>query len=86
MPQPPAQPHTWAVVHQEEEPTIDQDGQPTSLHHVRFKTNTGHESTVTIPDEQFNARNVAKAVAAKAAEIVKVHALNSTNAPAETEQ
>lgn len=85
MPQPASQPHAWAVVGQEEEPTIDQDGQPTSVHHVRFRTNTGHESTVSIPNERFNARNVARAISAKAAEIAKVHTLNSTNQPTDAE-
>lgn len=85
MPQPTTAQHTWAITGQEEEPTLTDEGQPSSLHHVRFKTNTGHESHVTIPDEQFSARNVAQAVATKAAEIVKVHALNSTNAPSVTE-
>lgn len=83
MPQPPATQHTWAVTGQEEEPTIDEDGQATSVHHVSFKTNTGHESSVSIPNAQFNATNVAKAIAAKAAQIVAVHGMNSTNAPSE---
>lgn len=74
------QQHTWAITAQEEEPTIDADGQPTTLHHVSFLTNTGHHSTVTIPDNEFTAKGVARRVAAKAAEIVKVHNLNSTNA------
>ena len=81
MPQPSAQPHTWAVTGQQEEPTIDEDGQPTTVHHVSFQTNTGHKSTVAIPDEQFTAANVAKAVAAKAKQIVTVHGLTSANAP-----
>lgn len=83
MPQPPTAPHTWAVTGQEEEPTIDEDGQATSVHHVHFKTNTGHESTVSIPNAQFNAANVARAITAKAAQIVAVHGMNSTNAPTE---
>lgn len=82
MPQPSAQPHTWAVTGQEEEPTIGDDGQPTSLHHVHFQTNTGHTSTVTIPDERFTAANVARAVTAKAKQIVAVHGMTSANVPA----
>lgn len=84
MPQPTATGHTWAVTGQQEEPTLDDNAQPTSLHHVTFKTNTGHTSTVTIPDRAFTASNVAKAVAAKASEINRVHALTSTNQPSET--
>lgn len=83
MPQPAAAPHAWAVTGQQEEPTIDEDGQATSVHHVSFKTNTGHESSVSIPNAHFNAANVAKAITAKAAQIVAVHGMNSTNAPAE---
>lgn len=83
MPQPPATQHTWAVTGQQEEPTIGEDGEATSVHHVHFKTNTGHESTVSIPNERFNAVNVAKAITAKAAQIVAVHGMNSTNAPTE---
>lgn len=75
------QPHTWAVTGQEEEPTIDSNGDVTTLHHISFKTNTGHESTVTVPDADFTAANVANAITAKAAQIVAVHSLNSTNAP-----
>jgi hypothetical protein len=85
MPQPTTTGHAWAVTHQEEEPTIDDNGQPTSLHHVTFKTNTGHESTVTIPDTAFNAHTVAQAITAKASEINRVHGLTSTNAPTEPE-
>lgn len=80
MATPQQQPHTWAITGQEEEPTIDSDGQPTTLHHVGFLTNTGHKSTVTIPDEEFTAANVAAKVAEKAEEIVKVHHMNSSNA------
>lgn len=83
MPQPTGAPHTWAITGQQEEPTIDEDGQATSVHHVSFRTNTGHESSVAIPNEQFNAVNVARAVAAKAAHINTVHSMNSTNAPTE---
>lgn len=83
MPQPSAQSHTWAVTGQEEEPTIDEDGQPTSLHHVHFQTNTGHKSTVTVPNEQFTAANVARAITAKAKQIVAVHGMTSANAPAD---
>lgn len=79
MAQAAVQPHTWAITGQEEEPTLDDDGRPTTLHHVSFLTNTGHESRVTIPDEQFNAVTVGQRVAAKAAEINAVHGLNSTN-------
>lgn len=81
----PAQPHTWAVSHQEEEATIDDNGRPTTMHHIHFITNVGHKSTVVIPDEQFTAANVAKAVAAKASELLKVHNLNSSNAPQNAE-
>lgn len=85
MPQPTAPGHTWAITGQEEEPTLTDDGQPSTIHHVHFKTNTGHASTVSIPDEQFSAKAVANAVTRKAAEIVKVHGMNSTNAPAAAE-
>lgn len=83
MPQPSSQQqvHTWAVTGHEEEPSIDEDGQPTVLHHVSFLTNTGHESSVTLPDKQFSARNVAEQIHFKAGEINKVHNMNSTNAP-----
>lgn len=85
MPQPAVTGHTWAVTHQEEEPTLDDNGQPTSLHHVTFKTNTGHESTVTIPDAAFSAKTVARAIQAKAEQINHVHRLTSANVPTETE-
>lgn len=75
------QQHTWAITSQQEEPVIDDDGRPTSVHHVEFKTNTGHTSRVTIPDHQFNAVSVARAVKAKAKEIVSVHHMTSANAP-----
>ena len=85
MPQPTTTGHTWAVTGQEEEPTLDDNARPTSLHHVTFKTNTGHTSTVSIPDAQFTAANVAKAITTKANEINRVHVLTSTNVPTETE-
>lgn len=85
MSQPAAQPHTWAVTGQEEEPTVNSDMEPSTIHHVTFKTNTGHQSSVAIPDEQFTAANVAKAIVAKAREINTVHTLTSTNAPSATE-
>jgi hypothetical protein len=85
MPQPTAPGHTWAVTHQEEEPTLDDNGRPTSLHHITFKTNTGHESKVVIPDNAFNARAVAQAITAKANQINRVHMLTSTNQPTEPE-
>lgn len=83
MPQPsqPPPPHTWAVTHQEEEPDIDDNGKPTTIHHVHFRTNTGHESTITLPDSHFNAVNVAQQINHKAGEIVKVHTMTSENAP-----
>lgn len=73
--------HTWGVTAQEEEPTINDQGKPSSLHTVHFQTNTGHKSSITLPTEHFNAKNVAKAINAKAHEIVTVHAMTSTNAP-----
>ena len=73
--------HTWAVTKQEEEPIIGDNGRPTTLHHVHFLTNTGHESHITLPDSHFSPANVAKAIALKAAHIVNVHTLNSSNAP-----
>ena len=85
MPQPAATGHTWAVTGQTEEPTLDDNARPTSLHHVTFKTNTGHESTVTLPDNQFTAANVAKAITAKANQINRVHVLTSAQVPTETE-
>lgn len=84
MSTPQSQPHTWAITGQQEEPTIDEEGRPTSVHHVEFKTNTGHTSRVTIPDAQFNAVTVARAVKAKAKQIVDVHHMTSENAPEET--
>jgi hypothetical protein len=83
MPQPPNNPtpHKWAVTGQEEEPTIDEKGFPTTLHHVQFKTNTGHDSHVTLSGHEFTPANVAKAIEEKANHIISVHMLNSTNAP-----
>lgn len=85
MPQPPnvQSGHTWGVTAQEEEPTINDQGKPSSLHTVHFQTNTGHKSSVTLPAEKFNAKNVAKAIHAKAHEITTVHTMNSSNAPRE---
>lgn len=85
MPQPTAPGHTWAVTGQEEEPTLTDEGQPSTVHHVHFQTNTGHRSHVSIPDETFSARTVAQAIAAKAQEMNMVHGLNSTNAPSAPE-
>lgn len=83
MPQPPAgpPPHTWAVTGHEEEPAHDDNGKPTTLHHVHFKTNTGHESSITLPDSHFSAGNVAAQINHKAGEIVKVAGMNSSNQP-----
>lgn len=83
MPQPerPPSPHTWAVTRQEEEPSINDNGLPTTLHHVHFKTNVGHESHVTLPDEHFSAENVAAQIHHKVTELLKVHHMNSSNMP-----
>lgn len=83
MPQPaqPQNPHTWAVTGEEEEPIIGEDGRPTTLHHVQFKTNVGHTSTITLPDSHYTAANVAEQIHYKAGEMLKVHNMNSTNAP-----
>lgn len=83
MPQPPTSttPATWAVTGQEEEPTIDENGQASTTHHVAFKTNTGHESTVSLPDSQFSAANVAEQINYKAGQITQVHTMTSANAP-----
>lgn len=87
MPQPTPAPHqhAWAVTGQQEEPYIDENGRPTTIHHVSFKTNTGHESTVSLPDSHFTAANVAQQIQYKAGEIAKVHSMNATNAPAPEE-
>ena len=74
-------PHTWAVTNQEEEPGYDENGRPVTFHHVHFRTNTGHESHVTLPDTHFSAANVAAEINAKAAEMVRVHHMNSSNQP-----
>lgn len=83
MPQPThtGQPHIWAVTDQEEEPSYDENGNSTTLHHIHFKTNTGHISHVTLPDSHFSAANVAAAINHKAAEMVRVHQMNSDNQP-----
>lgn len=81
-PQPP-QPHRWAVTGQEEEPALNDDGTPTTLHTVHFKTNAGHQSHVMVRDEEYTAANVARMIASKADRLLEVHALNSTNAPHE---
>lgn len=73
--------HTWAVTGHQEEPSFDDNGKPTTLHHVSFKTNTGHESSITLPDSHFTARNVAEQIHHKAQEIIRVYQMNSTNTP-----
>lgn len=73
--------HKWAVTGQTEEATLDAEGNPTTLHHVTFMTDTGHESSVTIPDVHYSAENVAAAIHHKATEIRKVHSLHSDITP-----
>lgn len=73
--------HKWAITHQEEEATIDEKGNPSTIHTVHFKTNTGHESSITLPDSHFTPTNVAQQVEHKANHIIAVHQMNSTNAP-----
>ena len=67
----------WRVTHQEEEPTIDDNGRSTTVHHVHFRTEHGHDSTVSLPDHVFTAHNVARAIHAKAQEMGAVHTLTS---------
>lgn len=73
--------HKWAVTGQEEHPTLDENGKPTTEHHVKFKTASGHESHVTMPDHSYSAQNVAAAIEHKATEIEKVHSLTSESRP-----
>jgi hypothetical protein len=73
--------NTWAITDQHEEPDYDENGKPTTMHHIHFKTNTGHESHVTLPDSQFTPAHVAKAVEEKANRIVTVARMHSGNAP-----
>lgn len=75
--------HAWAVTHEQEEPVIDANGQPTTLHHVHFQTNTGRKSSVAVPDTEYTAQNVATKIHAKAQHINTVAGMNSTNAPQE---
>lgn len=74
-------PHKWAVTGQEEHPTMDKDGRPTTDHHVQFVTKSGHKSSITLPDDSFTAENVHDAIDYKANEIEKVHALNASVKP-----
>jgi len=73
--------HSWAITDQREEPDYDENGKPTTMHHVYFKTNTGHESHVTLPDSHFNPAHVARAVEEKANRIITVARMHSGNAP-----
>lgn len=83
QPATPTLPHTWAVTGQSEEPTLDENGQPTTMHTVNFKTNTGHESSISLPDSHFTAANVAAQINYKAGQITQVHTMNSSNVPKE---
>lgn len=67
----------WKVFHQEEEPTLDAEGRQTTIHHIHFRTEHGHESSVSLPDHLFTAHNVAREIHAKAREIGQVHELTS---------
>lgn len=75
------QPVKWAIIGQEEHPTIGENGLPTTEHHTTFRTEHGHESTVVTPDIHYSAENVAAQINHKARELAKVKHMTSEQPP-----
>lgn len=58
----------------------DEHGHMKTKWRVHFRTTSGTDAHVTVPDSDYTARNVGAQIMAKATEIEKVHALGQPTA------
>lgn len=77
-PTPSTTPATWRVTGQTEDTQLTADGRVLAGVKVLFRTSAGVDSSVFVPNDQYNAAAVRAAVAARAAAIDSVSGLSGT--------